>query len=147
MCTTDCHWCSANCLTPFLQFIHQMISLFLASSFPEKNFLCRIYSACYITCLFHDPCFHFLNHFQRTLPIMKLLTTQWSVASCFFHPLTFKYSTQQFSKTPSQQSLSNMRQVLHTYKLTGKHTHIYTRISSPLFSYSWQKSKGLCKSL
>ena len=106
-------------------------------------FLCHIYAACYITCLFHNPRFHYSNHFWWKLPIMKPLTKQWSAALCCFHILMSKYSTQQFSKTPSQRLLSSMRQVLNPYTLTCKCTHI---LFQPLrFQIAGSKAKDYAK--
>jgi len=74
---------------------------------------------------------------------MKPLTKQWSAALCCFHTLMCEYSSQQFSKTPSQRSLKQHETCFTPIQINMQ---MYTYfISTSCFSNSRQQSKGLCK--
>jgi hypothetical protein len=62
------------------------------------------------------------NNIRRGVPIMKLLTAQFSPASCYFLPLGFKYllPERHLSKHPQPYSFNVKDQVSHPRRTTRK---------------------------
>ena len=89
------------------------------------NFFCHIHAACYITCPFHAPSFHYSNYFWWALQIMKLLIMQRSASLCCFHPLMSKYSTQHCFQIHQVNTHSSAWDKFYTHAKQQVNIHIF----------------------
>ena len=92
----------------------------------------------YITHPYNHPCFHHSNNVWCAKRTMKLVTMQFSPASCYFHPFKSKYSTHHPALKHTESTVSPQRATSFTSIQTrGKPTYFYI-----LISMYWDSTQG-----